>query len=68
MREYYLSAGLHGSMGGNVLYVEVKGTETLGETVLLTKNEVRQTRETRPQVALAILQSIRCKARQRLLS
>lgn len=43
---------------GAVLYVEVKGTTTAGEEVLLTPNEVRFAREHAGQMALFVLSGI----------
>jgi len=40
------------------LYVEVKGTTTVGEQVILTKNEVRHAQEHRDQMVLFILHDI----------
>jgi hypothetical protein len=52
------SYDLRCSKGAETLDVEVKGTQTLGEKVLLTKNEVRHARDTHPNIALFILHSV----------
>jgi hypothetical protein len=52
------SYDLHCTRGAEELRVEVKGTASLGETVFLTKNEVRHAKDQYPQVALYVLASI----------
>lgn len=42
-----------------VLHVEVKGTQSPGEVVLLTRNEVDFARENRPNMALLIVHSLK---------
>ncbi len=44
--------------GGELLYVEVKGTTTDGEKVILTKNEVEHARAHKEQMVLFILHGI----------
>ncbi|MDX6270298.1 MAG: hypothetical protein QOD28_1521 [Acidobacteriota bacterium] len=44
--------------GTDELFVEVKGTQTRGETVILTKNEVGFARKNRERMALFILHSV----------
>ena len=48
--------------GGEHLYVEVKGTTSSGQAVVLTKNEVRLHREKYPDNALAVVRHIRFEA------
>jgi len=45
--------------GDETLYVEVKGTTTAGEEILLTPNEVRFARANKSAMALYVLQAIR---------
>jgi uncharacterized protein DUF3883 len=46
------------SKPGKKLYVEVKGTTTMGESVIVTPGEVRFARANAPQVSLFVLHSI----------
>ena len=49
---------LEGVRGDDVLHIEVKGTQTGGEKVFLTKNEVRHARDQAGHVALFVLHSV----------
>jgi uncharacterized protein DUF3883 len=49
---------LHCRRGKDVLYVEVKGTQTEGEQIILTNGEVEFARNHKAQMALFILHSI----------
>ena len=49
---------LEGVRGDELLHIEVKGTQTEGSKVFLTKNEVRHARERAGQVALFVLHSV----------
>jgi hypothetical protein len=49
---------LHCKRGSQVLYVEVKGTQTHGEQIILTNGEVEFARHHKGQMALFILHSI----------
>jgi hypothetical protein len=44
--------------GTAVLHVQVKGTTSLGEQLVLTRNEVTHAREQYPAIALAIVKNI----------
>jgi hypothetical protein len=44
--------------GAAELHVEVKGTTSLGEQIVLTRNEVAHAREQYPAIALAIVKNI----------
>jgi hypothetical protein len=46
------------TLGGKVIHVEVKGTQTAGASVVLTKNEVRHQREHHPNNALFVLYNV----------
>src|SRR5688500_18412756 len=42
------------------LRVEVNGTETKGEIIILSRNEVRLARQHQPHTALVVVHAIRC--------
>jgi len=50
---------VHCSRAGEVLFVEVKGTQTDGEEILLTPNEVDFANENSSQMALFVVRNIR---------
>lgn len=54
----YQSFDLKCSKGKEVLYVEVKGTQTDGSEIILTPNEVEFAKEHQKQMALFVLHSI----------
>jgi hypothetical protein len=50
--------------GKRRIYVEVKGTKSLGETVLLTKNEVRVAKRRGSRMALYVRHSVKVKGKR----
>ncbi|MGV9193624.1 protein NO VEIN domain-containing protein [Microbacterium sp. MC2] len=52
------SYDLHCTRGDAVLYVEVKGTTSTGDKILLTRNEVALHRDTYPDNALVVVSQI----------
>lgn len=52
------SYDLHATKGSTYLIVEVKGTTSLGESVLLTHNEVQTHRDNYPNTALMVVKGI----------
>ena len=53
------SYDLECSRGNEVLYVEVKGTTSTGETVLMTRGEVRLAKQRHPNTELFVVSRIR---------
>lgn len=50
---------LHCTRGLTELHVEVKGTTTFGETIILTRNEVAHAKKAHPNVELFVVTDIR---------
>jgi hypothetical protein len=46
--------------GAERLRVEVKGTETAGDIIILTRNEVRMAREHHPNTAFPVVYGVQC--------
>ena len=54
--------------GNAELHVEVKGTTSPGEQIVLTRNEVDHARQQYPAMALAIIRNIEIKPRDSLIA